>query len=71
MGLRIHNLPSGRLKKESGEVDEGVEGHATSFFASWASKKAIWTKSLKSYLNRRMALWTHNLPSGRLKRRLC
>jgi hypothetical protein len=51
MELRTHNQPSGRLKNDIREFDEavfqGVEGRANSFCASWASKKATSTKSLK------------------------
>jgi hypothetical protein len=36
----------------------------------WAFKKAIWTKSRKWFLNRRMAQRTRYLPSGRLRNTL-
>jgi hypothetical protein len=51
MALKTHNLPSGRLKNDCVEVDEGmfkgVKGQANSFSASWALKQATWTKSIK------------------------
>jgi hypothetical protein len=51
MDLRTHNLLSSVLKNIFREVDEAmfqdVEGHANSFCASWASKKATLTKSFK------------------------
>jgi hypothetical protein len=51
MALRAHNLPSGRLKNDFVEVDEvmfqGVERPYELISASWALKKATWTKLLK------------------------
>jgi hypothetical protein len=45
--------------------------HLNAFSTFWVFKKAIWTKSRKWNLIRRMALRTHILPSGRLKKQLC
>jgi hypothetical protein len=54
MTLRPHNLPFEVLKNDFVAFDEvtfkGVKGHANTFSASWASKKATWTKSLKCCL---------------------
>jgi hypothetical protein len=51
MALRTHNLPSGRLKKDFGEVDEamfqGVEGLFELIFCIPCMEKATWTTSLK------------------------
>jgi hypothetical protein len=46
------------------------KGEAKSYSASWESKKAIFKKSLKLSLSRRMVLITHNLNPGHLKQRL-
>jgi hypothetical protein len=45
------------------------KGQAKSYPVSWASKKAIFKKSLKLCLSRRMVLITHNLTSERVKKR--
>jgi hypothetical protein len=71
--LRTHNLPPGRLKCDFGEDEamfQVVERLATSFSASWASKKRHGLGRLRDVLSRRMVLRTHNLLSKRLKKRL-
>jgi hypothetical protein len=74
MTLRPNNLPSGRLKKDFGEVDEamfqGVKGYKNTFYVCRASKKATLIESLRDVLSRRMDMITHKLPSERLKTRL-
>jgi hypothetical protein len=75
MGLRFNNMPSERLKirvrwfrwSHVSWCRYAIRMH---FFKFWAFKKAIWTKSRKWNLSRRMALRSHNLSSGRLKNRL-
>jgi hypothetical protein len=46
------------------------KAHANSFSESWVSKNVTWMKLLTWCLNRRMALRTHILPSGRLTKHL-
>jgi hypothetical protein len=73
MALGTHNLPSGRLNKRFGEVDEamflGVRVPSEIKFCILGIKKATFTESFKYDLSRRVALRTHNLPCGLLKKR--
>jgi hypothetical protein len=49
---------------------QGVKSHEKPFSAFMALKKASLTNSLKWFLSRRMALRTHDMTTGRLKKRL-
>jgi hypothetical protein len=72
MALRTHNLHSGVLKKttlvKSKRRFKVSKGHAKSFSASGASKRRLGRNRSSAVSNIQMALRTHNLPSGRLKK---
>jgi hypothetical protein len=74
MGLRNINLPSGHLTKRLSLRRWSVVLWSWkamwNIFSNLGIEKATFTISLKWFLCRRMTLGTHNLPSGRLKKRL-
>jgi hypothetical protein len=47
-----------------------LKGHSKTFSASWSSKNRLLRSRLSEDLSGWVALKTHNLPSGRLKKRL-
>jgi hypothetical protein len=71
MFVITHNLYSGHLKNDFGEVDEAmflcVQWPSSAFSASGGLKKLTWIKYLIDVLNTQMALRTNNLSSERLK----
>jgi hypothetical protein len=74
MALRIHNLHSGRLRKRLwwswwSAVVEGPFEHIFSFYGH--RKRRHGRSRLSDILIKRMALRTHNLPAGCLKKRIC
>jgi hypothetical protein len=69
MGLRIHNLPSGRLKKLFWRSRISVASsyrYAMHFLNPGSPKKRLGRYCLSDFLRRGMDLKTHNLPSGSL-----
>jgi hypothetical protein len=62
------------LKNAFGEVNEamflGVDRPCELILCYLGIEKTIWAIRLSDVLSIRMARWTHNLPSGRLKKRL-
>jgi hypothetical protein len=75
MLLRTHILPSVRLKNEFGgrwsDVSRCRKDMRIHFLHPVYRKNRLGRSCLSDDLSRRMALRTHNLPSGRLKKRNC
>jgi hypothetical protein len=69
--LRTHNLPSGRLRNDFGEIDEAMfqgvnRPYEIIFCNTGIKKKRLGRSGLSVIFSSQMALGTH-VPSGRLK----
>jgi hypothetical protein len=70
MGLTTHNLPSGRLNKRLWWIRWSCGSRCRKPYKLIFCILSIEKKTWKCGLSRRMGLTTHNLLSGRLKKRL-
>jgi hypothetical protein len=72
--LKTPNLPTRRLKNDFGKSMKRFfkvsKGHANQFSAFWTSTFRLGVSCLSDVSIRRMALRTHNLRAGRLKKLL-